>query len=135
MTAVTPDTRHEWTTRLAQAMVQSGYETDANIRPLVNEAIATDQTLAYLLISRKLALPSVVVGTMSKLSELPAVDLAAFTPQPEATDQDRRPPSDLCRVVLSEPTRGSEEHPRRRASNCKCNHQSKDRQAQPAYRP
>ena len=53
MTALTPDTRHEWTTRLAQALVQSGYETDANLKPLVNEAIATDQTLAYLLISRE----------------------------------------------------------------------------------
>jgi twitching motility protein PilT len=84
MTTLTPDTRHEWTTRLAQALVQSGYETDANIKPLLNEAIATDQSLAYLLISRNLALPSVVVGTLSQLSQLPAVDLAAFTPQPEA---------------------------------------------------
>jgi len=85
MTTVTPDTRQEWTTRLAQALVQSGYETDANIKPLLNEAIATDKTLAYLLISRNLALPSVVVGTLSQLSQLPAVDLAAFTPQPEAS--------------------------------------------------
>jgi len=85
MTAVTPDTRHEWTTRLAQTLVQSGYETDANLKPLVNEAIATDQSLAYLLVSRKLALPSVVVGTLAQLSQLPAVDVAAFTPQPEAT--------------------------------------------------
>ena len=84
MTATTPDTRHEWTTRLAQALVQSGYETDANLKPLVNEAIHTDQTLAYLLVSRNLALPSVVVGTLSQLSQLPAVDLTAFTPQPEA---------------------------------------------------
>ena len=85
MTAVTPDTRHEWTTRLAQTLVQSGYETDANLKPLVNEAIATDQSLAYLLVSRKLALPSVVVGSLAQLSQLPAVDVAAFTPQPEAT--------------------------------------------------
>jgi len=84
MTAVTSDTRNEWTTRLAQALVQSGYETDANIKPLLNEAIATDQSLAYLLVSRNVALPSVVVGTLSQLSQLPAVDLAAFTPQPEA---------------------------------------------------
>jgi twitching motility protein PilT len=84
MTAVTPDTRSGWTTRLAQALVESGYETDAHLKPLVNEALATDQTLAYLLISRNLALPSVVVGTLSQLSQVPAVDLAAFTPQPEA---------------------------------------------------
>jgi len=85
MTALTHDTRSEWTTRLAKALVESGYETDARIKPLLNEALATNQTLAFLLISRNLALPSVVVGTLSQLSEVPAVDLAAFTPQPEAT--------------------------------------------------
>ncbi len=85
MTTVAHDTRSEWTTRLAKALVESGYETDAQIKPLLNEALATNQTLAFLLISRNLALPSVVVGTLSQLSEVPAVDLAAFTPQPEAT--------------------------------------------------
>jgi twitching motility protein PilT len=84
MTSVASSTRSEWSTRLAQALVQSGYQTDGAMKPLVNEALATDQTLAYLLISRNLALPSLVVGTLSQLSELPAVDLAAFTPQPEA---------------------------------------------------
>ena len=84
MTSVTSTTRTEWTTRLAQALVQAGYETDTTLKPLVNEAIATDQSLAYLLISRKLALPSVVVGTLSQLSQVPAVDLAAFTPQADA---------------------------------------------------
>ncbi len=85
MTSVTSSTRTEWTTRLAQALVQAGYDTDSNIKPLVNEAIATDQSLAYLLVSRKMALPSVVVGTLSQLSQIPAIDLAAFTPQPDAT--------------------------------------------------
>ena len=84
MTAVTSSTRNEWSTRLAQALVQAGYETDSNLKPLVNEALATDRSLAYLLISRNLALPSVVVGTLSQLSQLPAIDLSAFTPQPEA---------------------------------------------------
>jgi twitching motility protein PilT len=65
-------------------MVQAGYETDAAVRPLLAEALATDQTLGYLLISRSLALPSVVVGTLAQLSQLPAVDLAAFTPEPGA---------------------------------------------------
>ena len=65
--------------------MQSGYETDANLKPLLNEAIATDQTLATLLISKNLALPSVVVGTLAQLSQIPAVDLAALTPQPDAT--------------------------------------------------
>jgi twitching motility protein PilT len=84
MTSVTSNTRTEWTSRLAQALVQAGYETDSVLRPLVAEAIATDQSLAYLLISRDLALPGVVVGTLSQISQIPAVDLAAFTPQPEA---------------------------------------------------
>ncbi len=86
MTSVTSDIRSAWSTRLAQAMVQAGYETDANVRPLLAESLATDQTLAYLLISRNLALPSVVVGTLAQLSQLPAIDLAAFTPDPAATD-------------------------------------------------
>ncbi len=85
MTSVTSSTRTEWTSRLAQALVQAGYESDGNLRPLVNEAIATDQSLAFLLISRNLALPSVVVGTLSQLSQVPAVDLSAFSPQPEAS--------------------------------------------------
>jgi len=84
MTSVTSTTRTEWTTRLAQALVHAGYETDTDMRPLVTEAIATDRSLAYLLISRNLALPSVVVGTLSQLSQVPAVDLAAFTPQADA---------------------------------------------------
>jgi len=84
MTSTTANTRNEWSLRLAQAMVQAGYDSDANLKPLVHEAQASDQTLAYLLITRNLALPSVVVGTLSQLSQLPAVDLAAFTPQPDA---------------------------------------------------
>jgi twitching motility protein PilT len=84
MTSVTSSTTNEWSARLAGALVQAGYETDNNLRPLASEAAATRQSLAYLLISRELALPSVVVGTLSQLSGIPAVDLAAFTPQPEA---------------------------------------------------
>jgi twitching motility protein PilT len=84
MTAVTSSTRNEWSTRLAQSLVEAGYETEANLRPLVNEALTTNQILARLLISRGLALPSVVVGTLSQLSGVPAVDLAAFVPQPDA---------------------------------------------------
>jgi twitching motility protein PilT len=85
MTSVTSSTRNEWSTRLAHSLVETGYETESNVKPLLNEAIATDQSLAYLMISRNLALPSVVIGTLARLSELPAVDLSAFTPQPEAT--------------------------------------------------
>jgi len=86
MTSVTSSTRTEWATRLAQALVQAGYETDAAIKPVVDEAVATNQSLTRLLISRDLALPNVVVGTLSQLSGLPAVDLSAFSPQPEAAE-------------------------------------------------
>ena len=65
--------------------MQGGYETEANLAPLVAEAQATGQSLAYLLISRNLALPGVVVGALAHLAQLPAVDLAAMTPSPEAS--------------------------------------------------
>ncbi len=84
MTSVTSSTRHQWNSRLASALVEAGYETSAGVQPLVEEADATDQSLGYLLISRGRALASVVVGTLSQLAQLPAVDLSAFTPQPEA---------------------------------------------------
>ncbi len=84
MTSVTEETRTEWSGRLAQALVQSGYETEANIRPLVNEAAATGTSLAYLLVSRGLALPGIVVGTLAHLAQLPAADLASMTPNPDA---------------------------------------------------
>ena len=44
----------------------------------------TGQSLASILISRNLALPGVVVGALAHLAQLPAVDLAAMTPSPEA---------------------------------------------------
>ena len=37
-----------------------------------------------LLISRNLALPGVVVGALAHLAQLPAIDLAAMTPSPDA---------------------------------------------------
>ena len=84
MSPVSASTRVEWSTRLAQALVQGGYDTEANLAPLVSEARATDQTLAMLLISRGLALPGVVVGALAQLAQLPAIDIAAMTPSPEA---------------------------------------------------
>jgi twitching motility protein PilT len=50
----------------------------------VEEARQTGQSLATILISRNLALPGVVVGALAHLAQLPAVDLAAMTPSPEA---------------------------------------------------
>jgi len=84
MSPVTAESRVEWSTRLAQALVQGGYETESNLVPLVAESRATGQSLAFLLISRKLALPGVVVGALAHLAQLPAVDLSAMAPSPEA---------------------------------------------------
>ena len=84
MSPVTTETRIEWSSRLAQALVQGGYETESNLAPLVAEAKATGQSLAALLISRNLALPGVVVGALAHLANLPAIDLAAMAPSPEA---------------------------------------------------
>ena len=64
--------------------MQGGYDTESNLAPLLAEARATGQTLAVLLISRNLALPGVVVGALAHLAQLPAIDLAAMTPSPEA---------------------------------------------------
>jgi twitching motility protein PilT len=85
MSPVTTETRTEWSDRLAQALVQSGYETESNLTPLLAESKATGQSLASLLITRNLALPGVVVGALAHLSHLPAVDIAAMVPAPEAT--------------------------------------------------
>jgi twitching motility protein PilT len=84
MSPTTATTRVEWSTRLAHALVQGGYETESNLVPLLAESKATGQTLATLLISRNLAIPGVVVGALAHLAQLQAVDLAAITPSPDA---------------------------------------------------
>jgi twitching motility protein PilT len=84
MSPLTAGSRTEWSTRLAQALVQGGYDTESNLAPLVEEARQTGQSLAAILIGRNLALPGVVVGALAHLAQLPAVDLAAMTPSPEA---------------------------------------------------
>jgi twitching motility protein PilT len=84
MSPVTAETHVEWSTRLSQALVQGGYETEANLAPLLAESRATGETLASLLVSRGLALPGVVVGALAHLAQLPAVDLMAITPSPDA---------------------------------------------------
>jgi len=85
MSPVTAEERIEWSTRLAQSLVQDGYDTEANLAPLVAEARATGQNLASLLIRRRLAIPGVVVGSLARMAQLPAIDLAAMTPSPDAT--------------------------------------------------
>ncbi len=83
MTSVSAGARTEWSLRLAQALVSGGYATETNLSPLLTEAQATGQSLGLLLISRELALPGVVVGALAQLAQLPAVDLAAATPDPQ----------------------------------------------------
>ncbi|MHB1516870.1 MAG: PilT/PilU family type 4a pilus ATPase [Acidimicrobiales bacterium] len=73
-----------WSVPLAQALVQGGYSTEADLSPLLAESRATGQDLPTLLIARGIATPGVVVGTLAHLAQLPAVDLAAMTPAPEA---------------------------------------------------
>jgi twitching motility protein PilT len=85
MTSVTSSTRNQWNTRLAEALVEAGYETAAGLQPVVDQATMSNQSLGYLLVSSGRALPSVVVGTLAQLAQLPAVDLSDFTPQPDAT--------------------------------------------------
>jgi twitching motility protein PilT len=85
MSSVTSQSHVEWSARLAQALVQGGYETEPNLAPLLAESHATGQPLAALLISRGLALPGVVVGALAHLAQLPAIDLGAMTPTPDAT--------------------------------------------------
>jgi twitching motility protein PilT len=84
MSPVATDRRSEWSSRLAQALIEGGYETQANLAPLLAEANASDQSLAMLLISRGLALPGVVVGALAHLANLPAIDISAVEPNAEA---------------------------------------------------
>ena len=84
MSSTFTDRRSEWSSRLATALVEGGYDTQANLAPLVAEANASNQSLAMLLISRGLALPGVVVGALAHLANLPAIDIAAVEPNAEA---------------------------------------------------
>ena len=84
MSPVTAATRVEWSARLAEALVQGGYDTQSNLAPLVAESRATGQSLATLLLDRNLSTPGVVVGALAHLSQLPAVDLSAVAPTPDA---------------------------------------------------
>ncbi|MGB7050728.1 MAG: PilT/PilU family type 4a pilus ATPase [Acidimicrobiales bacterium] len=84
MSSTFTDRRSEWSSRLATALIEGGYDTQANLAPLVAEANASNQSLAMLLISRGLALPGVVVGALAHLANLPAIDIAAVEPNAEA---------------------------------------------------
>src|SRR5579883_2220237 len=82
--SIATEQRSEWSDQLARALVEGGYETQANLSPLLAEAKSRNESLAMLLISRGLALPGVVVGALAHLANLPAIDVAAVTPNAEA---------------------------------------------------
>ncbi len=84
MSPVSAESRIEWSGRLAEALVQAGYDTESRLAPLLAESRATGQNLAALLIGRNLALPGVVVGALAHLAQMPAIDLAATTRTPDA---------------------------------------------------
>ena len=85
MSSTTATAKTEWSTRLAQALIQGGYETEANLEPLMAESLATGQALGTMLISRQILQPGVVVGALSHIAQLPAVDITGLTPSPEAS--------------------------------------------------
>ncbi len=78
--------RTEWSRRLARALASAGYMDEASLVTLVDEAVASDVPLARLAIARGVAPAGVVVGTLAQLARLPAVDLTADLPAPEAGD-------------------------------------------------
>jgi twitching motility protein PilT len=95
MTPVTADTRAEWSTRLAQALVEGGYATESDLAPLVVESEVTGRPLGTILLERQVATPGVVVGALAQLADIPAVDLLSAAPEshvlaliPEAVGQE-----------------------------------------------
>jgi len=84
MTPVSADERTEWSIRLARALVAGGYATETNLAPLLTESQTIGRPLGTLLIERQFVPPGVVVGALAQLANLPAVDLAAVVPDPQA---------------------------------------------------
>ncbi|MGH9096090.1 MAG: hypothetical protein ACRDWB_01565, partial [Acidimicrobiales bacterium] len=81
MTPVTADTRAEWSTRLAHALVEGGYATESDLAPLAAESEVTGRPLGTILLERQMATPGVVVGALAQLADLPAVDLMSAAPE------------------------------------------------------
>jgi twitching motility protein PilT len=81
MSAVTSDTRAEWSARLIQALIDGGYATGTDLAPLAAESEITGQSLGRILIERRVATPAVVVGALAQLADLPAVDLLSAAPE------------------------------------------------------
>jgi twitching motility protein PilT len=77
--------RVEWSKRLAQGIIGGGYAAEDTVFPVLQEADASGKPLASLLISKGTLPSQLVMGVLSQLSQLPAVDLTTELPDPQAT--------------------------------------------------
>jgi len=77
-------TRFEWGRRLAQSLVAAGYVSEPTMSALLEESGRVGAPVGALLVSRQVTSPQVVVGMLSQLAQLPAVDLYAEGPDPNA---------------------------------------------------
>ncbi len=79
-------TRTEWSRQLARALVASGYTEESVLDPLLGEIAESGAPLAVVLIARGLVPSQAVVGTLSQLAGLRAIDLLADLPSAEMLD-------------------------------------------------
>jgi twitching motility protein PilT len=77
--------RADLSRRLARTLVSNGYVQENALTPYLVEASETDTPLGTVLIARGALPASVVVNTLAQMSRLPAIDLFADPPTPEAT--------------------------------------------------
>jgi len=76
-------TRTEWSRQLARALVANGYTDESILDPLLGEIAESGASLAVVLIARGLVPSQAVVGTLSQLAGLRAIDLLVDPPRAE----------------------------------------------------
>jgi len=76
-------TRTEWSRQLARALVANGYTDESTLDPLLGEIAESGAPLAVVLIARGLVPSQAVVGTLSQLAGLRAIDLLVDPPSAE----------------------------------------------------
>ena len=84
MSPVTPTTRIEWAGTAGPGAGRRRLRDRRQPQPLVDEASATGQSLASLLIGTGPGTPEVVVGTLSQLAQLPGHRPGRRPPEPDA---------------------------------------------------
>ncbi|HLN15117.1 MAG TPA: PilT/PilU family type 4a pilus ATPase [Acidimicrobiales bacterium] len=84
MSPVSTSSRLEWSRQLAAVLANSGYIPEATLNALLAEAAEQDVPLATIVIARGAAPAPVVVNALSQLARLPAIDLVAQAPSPDA---------------------------------------------------